>query len=127
MLTKILITALVMFVAFGVQRFRARRNVEIPVVRVQRPVPAARPMPGWVRPAAWVFVAGVVTASALWYYSSWQDNQRIVTIRVISPGGGDVATYRAHKGSIDGRTFSTTDGLTVRIADSDRVEVIVDN
>ncbi|MEM7407964.1 MAG: antitermination protein NusG [Pseudomonadota bacterium] len=122
MLNKILITALVIAVVATVTRWRSRRAQQIPVVNVTQ-VPAAAPLPRWVRPAAYGFAAVIALGSAIWYYSAWRDGQQIVIIRVISTSSGEVATYRARKGSIDGRMFVTTDGFEVRVADADRVEV----
>ena len=58
------------------------------------------------------------------YYLSWAEDQQVVTIRIINTVSGEVVTYRAHRGDIDGRKFTTTDGLTVRMADADRFEVL---
>jgi hypothetical protein len=121
MLTKILITAFVIALVATVSRWRTRR-AHIPVVPLAT-VRAAQPPPAWLRPAAYAFGAIIVLGSATWYYTSWHDNQRVVIIRVINTGSGAVATYRAHKGSIDGRRFETTDGFTVRVADAERIEV----
>jgi hypothetical protein len=124
MLSKILFTALVMVVVFAVQRARSRGAQAIPAARLVPPVRRLREMPSWVRPAAYLFAGSIVASSAVYYYTTWQDNQRVVTIRVINTNSGDVASYEAHKGSIDGRSFETIDGLHVRIADAERVEVI---
>lgn len=122
MLNKILVTALVIAVVATVTRWRNRRVQQIPPVNVTPP-PAAAPMPGWVRPAAYTFAAAIALGSAIWYYSAWRDGQTVVIIRVINTSSGEVATYQARKGSIDGRVFETTDGFTVRVADAERVEV----
>lgn len=123
MLNKILFTVFVASVVMGIARWRGKR-AQVPLVNVTPPPqPAARPMPAWVRPAAYGFAAMVVVGSSLWYYSAWQDDQQIVIIRVINTGSGESATYQARKGSIDGRRFRTTDGFVVRVADAERIEV----
>jgi len=107
----------------GIARWRGKR-ARVPLVNVTpTPPPAARPAPGWLRPAAYGFAALVVTGSAVWYYSAWQDGQQVVIIRVINTGSGQSATYQARKGSIDGRSFRTVDGFVVRVADAERIEV----
>jgi hypothetical protein len=124
MLTKILFTGLVIAIGIFVQRLRNRASAPAPVIRPAPPlVRAARPAPTWVRPAAYTFAIAIAASSAFWYYTTWRDDQRLVTIRVINTGSGDVAVYQAHKGDISGRRFLTTDGLEVRIADAERVEV----
>ena len=127
MLTKILITAAVIVFAFFMQRLKTRRAQEITVVR---PPPVAKPkapMPKWVRPAAYGFALLVVLSAVTVYYLSWAEDQQVVTIRIINTLNGEVVTYRAHRGDIDGRKFTTTDGLTVRMADADRFEVLESN
>jgi hypothetical protein len=123
MLTKLLLTGAVFVFMMFLQRMRTRRSQEIPTVRVvpERKTPSA--MPPWLKPAAYGFAAFTVLASCVWYYSAWHEDQSIVTIRVINPSSGDVSTYRARKGAIDGRRFQTVEGLTVRIADAERVEL----
>ena len=124
MLTKILFTGLIIAIGIFVQRYRTRHVAERPPARVIRPSEPRPSLPRWVRPAAYIFAAVVVGSSAFWYYTTWQRDQRIVTIRIINTGNGDVATYQAHRGDIEGRSFITIDGLLVRIADAERVEVI---
>ena len=122
MLNKLLVTGLVIAVVLGVSRWRARR-AEIPVVRAAPAVPAAKPLPRWVRPAAYAFAIAVVVSSATWYYTLWRDDQRVVLVRVINTGSGDAVEYKVRKGSIEGRSFETVDGFNVRVADAERVEV----
>ncbi|MAP12728.1 MAG: antitermination protein NusG, partial [Gammaproteobacteria bacterium] len=86
-------------------------------------VPAAKPLPRWVRPAAYAFAIAVVVSSATWYYTLWRDDQRVVLVRVINTGSGDAVEYKVRKGSIEGRSFETVDGFIVRVADAERVEV----
>ena len=124
MLTQILITVLVMVAAFGLQRLRSRQRQDIPVIRVAPNRPVAPPPPRWLRPGAYALVALVVASSVAWYYHGWREDQRVVIIRVINTTSGSVATYRAHKGSVSGRSFQTVDGLSVRIADAERVEIM---
>ena len=127
MLTKILITATVIVFAFFMQRLKSRRTQEIPVVRPLRVAKPRPPTPKWVRPAAYGFALLVVLSAVSAYYLSWAEDQQVVTIRIINTLNGEVATYRAHRGDIDGRKFTTTDGLTVRMADADRFEVLEAN
>ena len=127
MLTKILITAAVIVFAFFMQRLKTRRAQEIPVVRPPPVVKPKPPMPKWVRPAAYGFALLVVLSAVSAYYLSWAEDQQVVTIRIINTVSGEVVTYRAHRGDIDGRKFTTTDGLTVRMADADRFEVLEAN
>ena len=107
----------------GIARWRGKRAQMPPVNITPAPQAPTRPMPAWVRPAAYGFAALIVTGSVVWYYSAWQDGQRIVIIRVINTGSGQLATYQARKGSIDGRSFRTVDGFVVRVAAAERIEV----
>lgn len=121
MLNKILITVFVIALVATVSRWRTRR-AQVPIMHVET-VRAARPPPAWLRPAAYALALLVVVSSVTYYFATWQDGQRVVIVRVINTGSGDVATYRVRKGTIDGRSFETTDGFSVRVADAERIEV----
>ena len=121
MLNKILITAFVVALVAIVSRWRTRR-AQVPIMHVET-VRAGRPPPAWLRPAAYALALLVVLSSVTYYYATWQNGQLVVIVRVINTGSGDVATYRVRKGTIDGRSFETTDGFSVRVADAERIEV----
>ncbi len=69
-----------------------------------------------------VVVIGLLGAGLYLYYQ-WQDNYQIVTVRVIDTRSGSEATYQAYKGDIDGRTFYTTEGRQVTLAEVERLEI----
>jgi len=118
MLSKILITALIVFVAYLVLRARGRR---VTAVRTQ----VAAPDPPVISPrvVAYLFLGVAAVSGALIYWAEWADDRQVITIRVINSRTGEAVTYQAHRGKIHGRQFETLDGREVSVADVDRVEL----
>lgn len=67
----------------------------------------------------WVFFSWLVPELFFQIQDAWQ----VVTVRVIDAGSGRETTYRAYKSDVGGRTFTTTDGRTVKLADVERMEL----
>lgn len=131
MLTKILFTALVVAVVYALYRFRARtgpaqgRPVRSPAKKDQATSgPRGGSRVG--RIAAYSLVGLIVLISAGFYYLHWQEEHRIVMIRVIDGRSGNATTYRAYKKSIDGSRFESLDGKTVILGEAERVEMVED-
>lgn len=131
MLTKILFTALVVAIVYALYRFRARtgrsqgKPGSAPAKKGQAvPGPRGRSQIG--RIAAYSLVGLIVLISAGFYYLHWQEQHRIVMIRVIDGRSGNATTYRAYKKSIDGSRFESLDGKTVILGEAERVEMVED-
>jgi hypothetical protein len=118
MLSKSLITALIIFAAYLVLRARGRR-----VTAVRTQAAARDPSVFSPRVVAYIFVGVVAVSGALIYWWRWADDRQVITIRVINSRTGEAVTYLAHKGKIHGRRFETLDGREVSVADVDRVEM----
>lgn len=78
------------------------------------------------RAVVYTLLGLVVAVSALLFTLHWQDEHEIINIRVTDASGAG-ADYQAYKKSIDGRRFTTLDGLEVTLGDSDRMEVSADD
>ncbi|BAN69710.1 hypothetical protein EBS_1841 [endosymbiont of unidentified scaly snail isolate Monju] len=123
LLGKILLTVIV--IAGALLVLRARAQARLP--RVSPPVGPSAPrsaLPiGWLASAVVVLMLGV---AAFWLYSSWRESWReahdVLYVRVVDAGTGHVTHYRAYRGDIDDREFITTDGVRVRLADTERLE-----
>ncbi|MEA3291724.1 MAG: antitermination protein NusG, partial [Pseudomonadota bacterium] len=61
--------------------------------------------------------------SSLIFIINWNEQNRIVNIRVIG-ANGEAITYQARRKSIEGRKFVTLDGRNVALGDNDRIEMI---
>jgi hypothetical protein len=117
-LTKILVTALVIVAVITFYRFK---NADRPaaVRRAQASLPANN---RFGRMVAYGFVGFLLLVSAIWYGLHWREQHRVVTIRVIGESGPTV--YKAYNKDLKGNQFETIDGKTVILGDSERVEII---
>lgn len=121
LLGKILLTAVVIAIVLLVVRYRAQARLSVPREPVTVTMPRRPPVPvGWVASA----VVLVMLAIALyWLYSTWRDDHDVLYVRVVDAGTGHVTEYRAYRGDIDDREFITTDGVRVRLAETERLEL----
>lgn len=118
MLTKILITALVIFGCYLFLRYSRR---PAPDTRREPARPAVNGT-AFRRLAAGVLLLSLLAAVAAFLYG-WYDDRTLLDIRVINTLTGDVVHYQAYKGDLEGRSFVTLYGQQVSIADSERLEV----
>ena len=117
MLTKILFTTVVVV---GVALFFRNKN-EATVTR-EAPPPAAEPAPS-TRTIAYVLIAILVVISVGVFFYKWQQDNRIVNIRVTTESG-EVVSYQARHKDIDGRKFLSLEGVQVTLGAGDRVEML---
>ncbi len=71
---------------------------------------------------AYTFLGAILFISGILFFFYWQDQNKIIEIKVTNNQGG-VKTYKAHNKSFAGRQFITIDGFSVDLANSDRVEI----
>jgi hypothetical protein len=116
MFGKILLTAAVIAAAVLMLRLRTQR-------RAPEPEAAPRPRQRLVRWLAAAVVAVMLAAAVLMLYLEWRAGAEVVEVRVIDGRSGQVATYRALRGDIDERSFRTTDGRRVVLAETERLEM----
>jgi hypothetical protein len=120
MIGKILFTLGVILVVYLIWRTRSpglpQRDLS---PRVINP-PADRRRP--LRLLAIAAVALMLTASALFLYDYWRDNNAVIVIRVIDAGSGTVTEYRARRGDVGDREFLSVDGRHVVLAETERLE-----
>jgi hypothetical protein len=116
-LLKILFTIVVVV---GVALFFRNRN------EAANPPPASRPSADGApstRAIAYVLIAILVAISVGVFVYKWQQDNRIVNIRVTTESG-EVVNYQAHHKDIDGRKFLSLDGVQVTLGQGDRVEML---
>jgi hypothetical protein len=73
---------------------------------------------------AYMLVGLLIVVSGMVYYFSWLDSNQLVTLRVIN-AGGTLSEYQAYRKDIKGREFNAIDGTFIRLADTDRLEMLV--
>ena len=72
---------------------------------------------------AYTLLGLVIAISALVFLLHWQDQHQVIDIQVTN-SQGDTLKYQAYKKSVEGRRFTTIDGVSVDLADSDRIEIL---
>lgn len=76
-----------------------------------------------LRLASYVLILFMVLATGGFLYLEWRDQYRVVEVVVVNSNTGDRVSYRARRGDVDGRVFETLDGLVIRLADVERLEL----
>ncbi|HHI76315.1 MAG TPA: hypothetical protein ENJ94_03985 [Gammaproteobacteria bacterium] len=120
LLGKILLTLVVIAVAVLVLRQRAQARPPLVVIPRREAPPRRGGLPvGWLASAVVLLMLAI---AGYWLYSSWRDAHEVLYLRVVDAGSGHVAHYRAYRGDIADREFVTTDGVRVRLAETERLE-----
>ena len=126
MITKIFFTMLVIVIVGMI--FRTKNQEQARQARAARPAtPAAEDEQTdslAPRSVAYILIALLITVSGVVYYFSWSDANTLVNLRVIN-ASGKLSEYQAYRKDINGREFLSVDGLQIRLADSDRLEILV--
>lgn len=73
---------------------------------------------------AYLLVGLLILVSGVVYYFSWSDANQLVTLRITS-ANGELVEYQAYRKNIKDREFTTIDGIRTRLADTDRLEMLV--
>lgn len=124
MLTKILVTALVIAVCFVYLRHQRQKNAatskQANVSESVSKKNAISTQFQWLAGALIVLTA--CTAIGFFIYG-WLDGHRVMTIKIINPQSGDVVNYQAYKGDLLERSFTTLQGQKIRLSDSERIEI----
>jgi hypothetical protein len=120
LLTKILFTLAVILVVALV--FRVKNTPSKPV---KPETSQTQNNKGGVSAAmvAYTLLGLVIAISALVFVLHWQDQHQVIDIQVTN-SQGDTLKYQAYKKAVEGRRFTTIDGISVDLADSDRIEIL---
>lgn len=126
MITKFLLTATVILVAWLVVRNRWRDTGDErvrPGGEPSRRVEASGPlMPrGAVKLAAYGLVILMLVGTALYLFQDWQHAREIVQLQVVNVYSGDVEHYEARRSDVSQRSFVTLDGRRIQIAEMERL------
>ncbi len=124
MFGKVLIAVVALLVAWLLLRARMRG--------AGRTAPPTVPAPSSTRSAsaprhlAYVALGVLVAGTGLYLYEGWAERRAPVLVRVINANTGAVATYRARRSDVVGRSLLTLDGRRVTLADVERMELETD-
>ncbi|MCP4010842.1 MAG: hypothetical protein GY726_15175 [Proteobacteria bacterium] len=73
---------------------------------------------------AYLLIGLLIVVSGAVGYFSWSDSNQVVSLRVIN-AGGTLSEYQAYRKDISGREFTSIDGIYIRLADTDRLEMLI--
>ncbi len=121
MIGKLLLTLVVMLVAYGVIRSRMRAERVTQGLELPRPPLLPRRTVSLV---AAILLAVMAGGSALVFLRGWLDTREVVEVQVINASTGAIITYHARRGAIDGRQIETLDGRRIRMADVERMIIL---
>ena len=121
MFTKILLTALV--VVGAALALRMRKRPQRAVVRPDANSTVSGTGFSLPQAAAYAVLLVMLLASGYFVYRQWNESWKVVEVHVINAGSGREVTYQAYKGDIEDRSFKTTDGRIVRLAEVERMEL----
>jgi hypothetical protein len=124
MFAKLLITAAVVCMCYLV--LKARRRDDAREERQPGSAPIAPPLSALgtaIRPVAYGVLAVMLLGSGYFLYADWAEGREIVDVHVINPYTGAVEQYRARRGDLKARSFTTLEGHAIRIAEMERIVV----
>ena len=129
MLSKILITLIVITIAFFVIRQRhlgtkprkKETNATLPSSKKSR---YKDELSKDMRAGAYFFLLLMVSLGTTLYYFDWQDDHTIVTVNLHRGDNSDIITYEVYKYQLGERSFLTIDGRNITVASNERMEVI---
>ncbi|WP_299196620.1 hypothetical protein [uncultured Amphritea sp.] len=119
MVTKVLLTLLVIVLAYLYLRRRMNRNTpQRPRVKTE-PVSSDTP----VKTIAILFVLVSFTLTVGFFVYRWIDGNQLLRVTLISPQSSEPLYYQVHKSELQERSFTTTDGQIIRIGGQDRLQI----
>lgn len=129
MLSKFLITLLVIAAAFIVIRSRNLKASGSPSARETATKKAAKTAASSelskdMRIGAYLFLALTIAIGGAVYFYQWQDDHSIVTVKLYRNSTDEPVSYEVYKFQLGDKSFITTEGLSVAVAGSERMEVL---
>jgi len=123
MLGKAVLTLVVIIIAILVvkQRNDQEAGKSQPAKRQQSK--ADKSMSSDLRFAAYMFLVLMFGTGAFMYYQRWQDDHTVLTVDLYRDGQAGPASYEVYKFQLQSRSFTTTEGIRITVADNERMEV----
>ena len=122
MLLKILFTLAVILAVAVIFRVKSQTQKSLP------PNAATDRSEGGVssRVVIYTLLGLIISISILIFVLHWSNQRQIINIRVTN-SQGETINYQAYRKTIEGRRFTTLDGVDVTLGASDRVEMLDQN
>ena len=129
MLSKFLITLIVIVIAFFVVRQRHSSNetgnkpalVITPKLKKKNPKDE---LASDMRAGAYVFLVLMISLAATLYYLDWQDDHTILTVNLHRDNQSQPISYEVYKYQLQERSFTTIDGRSIAVASNERMEIL---
>lgn len=125
MITKVLLTLLVLLIAYAYLKRRTlltradgRRVVDRSSVKAER---SKKNDPIWTM--AMLFLVVCFTLTLIFFGYRWYDDHQLLKITLISPRSSELLYYEVYKSELQERSFTTTTGQIIRLADQDRLQI----
>jgi hypothetical protein len=77
-----------------------------------------------LRAGAYMFLFFMVGIGATLYYFDWQDDHTVLTVNLHRDNNAAVVSYEVYKYQLESRSFITTDGRSITVASSERIEIL---
>ena len=77
-----------------------------------------------LRLGAYIFLTLMVGLGATLYYFDWLDDHTILTVNLHRDNVSQPVSYEVYKYQLEDRSFITTDGRTITVASSERMEIL---
>ena len=77
-----------------------------------------------VRLGAYLFLILMTGLGGALYYTGWQDDHTIITVNLHRDGQQQPVSYEVYKFQLGERSFTTTEGIVVTVAASERMEIL---
>jgi hypothetical protein len=123
MIGKVLFTIGVILVVALIWRTRQPRAVAPAAPRLVNPTRSRRT--DLIRYLAFAAVTVLLVASIYLIYDHWRDRHEVVVVRVVDASSGRSVDYRARRGDIGDRQFTTEDGRQIVLAETERLETSI--
>ena len=129
MLSKVFLTTFVIIVAFFVirQRHLSGNNVGQKKLTIPRETEKNNYKSEFnadLRLGAYMFLTLMVGLGAVLYYFDWLDDHIILTVNLHRDNLSQPVSYEVYKYQLEDRSFVTTDGRTITVASSERMEIL---
>lgn len=76
-----------------------------------------------LRLGAYLFIGLTLTLAAGLYYQRWHSDHQTFTVTLHRDGNTPSVSYTVYRYQLESRSFTTTDGVRITVADSERMEV----
>lgn len=116
-----MLTVLVIVGAVVALRLRKRPTQRVTVNEIVSHPPVGES--ALLKVTAYGVLTIMLLGCALFIFFKWQDTWQVITVRVINVGSGKESIYQAYKSDVGERSFTTTDGRTVKLAEVERMEL----